>query len=148
MSEWVDEREAWEQQRDSALGEFSAQLFEGIIGQEFDFYGAAENQFKLGDVVWEAVEDPSDGYRSCLGCIIVKPESQTIFFKTPISRVRVDYFKGMENPNAKYLYERREVDFYKLVDISDGHVWLTLGTDNSDDYYPSFHFNYAPKELK
>jgi hypothetical protein len=36
-------------------------------------------------------------------------------------------------------------DGYDLTD-DDGHLWLRIGTDNMDDYYPCFTFDYYPKE--
>jgi hypothetical protein len=35
----------------------------------FDFYGVCDNCFKINNFVFEAVEDPSDGYRSYLESI-------------------------------------------------------------------------------
>ena len=32
-----------------------------------------------------------------------------------------------------------------VVDVEDGHVWLTFGTEWYDDYYPMFRFEYKPK---
>lgn len=125
------------------LREFSDHALKGMVGKEFDFYGAANCQFKLNDVVMEAIEDPSDGYRSYLDCVLVRSEAdQTIFFQTPIARVRVEYFIG--SAQSEYGYNN-EVDFHRLVDVVDGHVWLEFGTDNLGDYYPSFTFRYQPK---
>jgi hypothetical protein len=112
--------------------DMSNEKLDSQIGKSFDFYGASENQFKLGDVVWEAIEDECDGYRSCLGTVEVK-ESSAIFFKLTIAEVTLlidsdGYFDG-----------------YQLVDTSDGHVWLRFGTDNTEDYYPCFTFQYSPK---
>jgi hypothetical protein len=126
--------EDFETERDSLMGELSQHALEGAVGKEFDFYGAANNQFKLDDTVWEAMEDPDDGYRSHLGCVMVRPESQTIFFQTSLGRVRLFHRATSEN------------DFYQIVDMSDGHIWLTFGTDQSDSYYPCFTFRYEPKE--
>ncbi len=47
---------------------------------------------------------------------------------------------------VKVTYEETGSDeLYKLIDTEDGHVWLEFGTHNTDDYYPSFVFNYTPK---
>jgi hypothetical protein len=105
------------------------QKFDELVGKEFDFYGAAENQFRLGDTTWLAVEDEDDGYRSYLGSVEI-PLATTVLFNQPIARVRLE-----EHDSA-----------YKLVDTQDEHVWLEFGTDNSDDYYPCFYFSYTPKK--
>lgn len=104
-----------------------------LVDTTREFYGVDWNQFKLGDKVFEAKEDPSDGYRSYLGSIEVVNSDGT-FFKTSLDQVKViekdtGYFKG-----------------YELVSMKDGHVWLKVGTNNNDDYYPYFVFNYSPRE--
>lgn len=108
-----------------------AQLeWKNLLGSTWPFYGATENQFKLGRHVWRTVEDEVDGYRSCLETV-EEVLSNAIFFKRSIARVVVR--------------ASTEIDGWDLVDVSDGHVWLTFGTDNSDSYYPSFVFRYQPK---
>ena len=104
-----------------------------LLGKRFGFYGVDNNCFKLGRKVYEAIEDEDDGYRSYLHSIeVVKVDG--IFFKKPLAYVEVkstgdgDYFEG-----------------YWLEDTKDGHVWLRVGTDNADDYYPYFVFEYQPK---
>jgi len=124
--------------------DFCEQVLHGSVGNEFDFYGAAENQFKLNDTVWEAIEDPDDGYRSHMDTVLVKPDSQTIFFKQPIARVSLERFEGMKEEDPAS-YSTEKVDNWILRDVADQHVWLTFGTDNTDDYYPYFVFRYEPK---
>lgn len=80
--------------------------------EEFDFYGVCNNEFKLNDTVYEAVEDPDDGYRSYLGSIEVK-NSDGIFFGMPLARVK-----------AVAVGNHRDLDGWEFVDVTDGHVWL------------------------
>ena len=111
--------------------------FEGLVGEVFNFYGVDGNCFKLGKNVFEAIEDPGDGYRSYLNEVklISREECEArklTFFRTPIAKVEV-----VESPT---------LSGHNLIDTSDGHVWLEVGTDNYDDWYPQCVFNYAPKE--
>lgn len=106
----------------------TAPYFDDLLDQTFKFYGATEHQFKLDKTVWEAIEDESDGYRSYLGSV-ERTNSTAIFFRTKIAEVILKY----------------DGDYYTLEDISDSHIWLTFGTDNSDGYYPIFVFQYQPK---
>lgn len=109
-------------------------------GLEADFFGVDNNYFKLDGCVFEAVEDPDDGYRSCMEEVRMKDSSAgLIFFQTPLALVRVT-----EEVNG---LGHRYNDFagYALVDVMDGHVWLIFGTDEADDHYPSFTFDYFPK---
>ena len=99
-----------------------------------DFYGVDCKSFKLNNCVFEAIEDDEDGYRSCMTDILVKDDTKgLIFFETPLARVCVD-----EVTNEHF-------EGYELADIKDGYVWLRLGTDDIDDYYPLFVFFYQHK---
>ncbi len=105
-------------------------------GLEADFYGVDNECFKLEQFVFEAVEDPDDGYRSCMQEVRMKDDTEgLIFFTTPLARVRVT-----ENSDSV-----DDFDGYALVDVKDGHEWLVFGTSESSDYYPSFIFCYTPK---
>lgn len=106
--------------------------FDGLVGQEFDFFGVCSNEFKLDDCVWEALEDEDDGYRSYLGSVERK-NSSGIFFRQSLGRVRL------------ISVDKDDMDLYVLEDVLDGHRWLSFGTDNSCDYYPCFVFEYQPK---
>lgn len=105
----------------------------------FKFYGVDGNLFKLGKDVFEAVEDPSDGYRSCMeevkGPIVVElMEKKPIFFKTYVDTVSI---RPVDDGSF---------DGFELVSTDgNGHVWLRFGTDSCDDYYPCFTFTYTPK---
>jgi len=109
--------------------------FDDVVGKEFGFYGVDNTSFKLGRNVWCAVEDEDDGYRSYLGSVVVDVGDH-IFFDRPLGTVRIE------------VDSVGDFDGFRLVDISDGHVWLQFGTDNSDDYYPMFRFHYEPKKRK
>lgn len=113
--------------------------FDALVGQELPFYGVDGHCFKIGDTVWHAAEDESDGYRSYLGCIEVVPLNNLIFFPLPLATVRVESFDELPEGAC----DRDEG--FRLVD-SDGHIWLRVGTNDYDDYYPYFVFEYTPKQ--
>jgi len=107
-----------------------------MIGEEFEFFGANLNEFKINGIIYEAVEDEDDGLRSMMSGILKKEEEEAdgIFFDQPIASVCLEgcydnYFEG-----------------FQLVDTDDGHIWLRFGTDYNDDYYPCFVFEYNPKD--
>jgi len=107
--------------------------FEEMVGKTFKFYGVHCNCFKLNTLVWEAIENPDDGYRSYLDSVI-RIGQKLVFSSREFARVRVEeadngYFRG-----------------WQLVDEKDNHVWLRFGTDDYDDYYPYFVFDYQPKK--
>lgn len=112
-------------------------FFTSLVGYEYEFYGVDNNAFCIGingkRVAFEAMEDEQDGYRSNLGNIVVSLEGK-VFFAKPIAQVMLE--------------EDKSVDGWRLRDVADGHVWLEIGTDYADDYYPTFVFRYEPKALK
>lgn len=105
-----------------------------LVGSKVGFCGVDNNAFCLVTPdgcrrAFEALEDECDGYRSMLANVESVPEGDRIFFRDPIAKLTVQ--------------TNEEVDGYELIDDS-GHVWLTMGTSNADDYYPWFHFEYDP----
>jgi len=106
-----------------------------LIGKEAKFYGVCGKRFKLGSIVFEAVEDANDGYRSCLEnfYILDKEECKDdIFFHESIADVMI-----IESPR---------IDGIEIVE--NDHTYLTIGTDTSDNYYPFFVFEYNPRNEK
>jgi len=100
----------------------------------YSFYGCDDKMFKLGNLVFEVLEDEQDGYRSSLGEIPLLSseyveERRAIFHNRPIVNV---YFSETE-------------DHMYLTDET-GHVWLTAGTNHAEDWYPYFCFEYTPRE--
>jgi hypothetical protein len=110
-------------------------------GTILPFYGVDNLRFKLADQVFEAVEDPSDGYRSYLESISVVMDPGDIFIRGAIALVRVVEVKIDESDEDGYPFRFHG---YHLVDHT-GHVWLQIGTASTDAYYPSFRFRYEPK---
>lgn len=128
---------------DSKAG-YNIQDLEMFSDSVMRFYGVDNNRFKLEGFVFEAKEDESDGYRSFLGSIKINPEEQSdrlIFFSQPIASIEIKWYDSGKCPGMP--------DFkgYQFEDYEDGHVWLRIGTDNINDYYPCFHFEYLPKLL-
>jgi len=112
--------------------------------QVYEFYGVWGNFFKLGNLIFEALEDPDDGYRSHLDSVVmcagdIKDEDGNVindiqkrFWKKPIAKVRVAV-----NGN--------EID---VIDSTNNHIWLSIYTDTNCDYYPYFVFKYKVDETR
>jgi hypothetical protein len=117
--------------------------FAALEGMILEYFGAddAANEFKVDGIIFKVLEDPNDGYRSCLGVIEYGEESDAIFFRKPLAKVRVETYEGLDRDTYN-----SSCQGYRLVDIEDGHTWLEFGTDNTDDYYPFFVFRHMPKE--
>lgn len=99
----------------------------------FGFCGVCHNCFKLDDKVFEAIEDPCDGYRSYLGTIQLNSGEGLTFFDAPIVQVRIKERNGHDSEGF-------------VLEDETGHVWLEVGTNYVDDYYPTFVFYYTPSK--
>lgn len=110
--------------------------FDTLVGQVLPFYGVDNNCFKIGEWVFEAVEDENDGYRSMMDEVreITTP-SGLIFFRDPVAMVKVSTVFDVASSMVGY-----------ALDDESGHRWLLFGTENYDDYYPCFIFSYAAKK--
>lgn len=148
---------------DSVDNRFPEELLKSLLGGTYDFYGIDDNSFCIGvgetRMVLEAVEDPNDGYRSYFGCFRTSTVNK-VFFREPIARVILEegglssrtYWSkrwnddGTENsPSEEDLrVMRSNFNGWILRDAETSHVWLTVGTDHGDDYYPCFTFRYEP----
>ncbi len=122
-----------------------------LDGKRWEFFGVNENCLQVRELgteakrVFEAIEDESDGYRSCLGDFkelgAGEQLSRKLFFnETPFAVVT------SRCPDRLSEVPDRLFDGIQLVDDS-GHVWLTVGTDNTENYYPCFEFSYSPKAM-
>ena len=92
--------------------------------------------FVLDGVTYTAIEDPNDGYRSCMEEIKVSD--------TPI----INNFPGQRvvatmRPDEKYANN----DILDLIDVVTGKVVLSIGTDNYDDYYPCWVAVFYPENM-
>ncbi len=127
------------------IDEIMRDHFLALVGNVVDYYGAdgGEHEFKIDGVVFKVLEDPDDGYRSHLGAIEYSDDSKGLFFKEPIAQVKIEIYD--ETGKDDDMWESQLNQGYRLVDTTDGHVWLEFGTHNYDDYYPCFIFRHHPK---
>ena len=100
--------------------------FEDLVGKSGILCAVDGFMFRIGDLTFEALEDENDGYRSALG------EFRLVQNIRPMFREKVTI-------SADYAY------FYLTNEI--GKVVLTVGTDDYQDYYPCFVFNWEPRNL-
>lgn len=126
--------------------------FERFIGVEFDFHGAQGDSVRLNDCVYEFLADPDDGYRSHLGAVRCSPaSSHTGYFHKSIAKIilistdREESWPGEWTPPEKEEYHDGPFHGYYLIDADDYHVWVQIGTEYHDSYYPMFITRYNPK---
>ena len=111
----------------------------GLIDLPSDMYADADScsclDFILDDNVFSAVEDPSDGYRSCLGQILVDRNGCHINKFVP-HKVR-GAFRSTD----------RNSDVIEFTDVLTNKIVLSIGTDNTNDYYPYYVAEWLPENL-
>ena len=82
-------------------------------------------RFVLDGRIYMAVEDENDGYRSALGTLAVVDDPPVTNSFEPIRVVvRMATWSGD--------------DYIEVIDVANGKTVLEVGTDEADDYYPSF----------
>jgi hypothetical protein len=127
--------------------------FKRLIGCEFGFHGEQNSCIRLNDLVYEFLPDPDDGYRSHLGAVICTPAANhTGFFPNPISNVillstedEASWPKEWKPPESNSFSEG-PFHGYFLIDADDYHLWVQIGTEYLDAYYPMFISRYSPKQ--
>lgn len=102
------------------------------------FQDAQMMRFRLDGIVYSAIEDPDDGYRSMLGGLIVGEHPMTNVF-TP---VRVIGRMRLKTPESN-----EDCETLELVDALTEKIVLEVGTDYTSDYYPAFVANFNPAAM-
>ncbi len=91
--------------------------------------------FILDGVAYTAMEDPEDGYRSCLGDIIEEPDTSIV--KNRFAPIRV----------VAIMSDESDAEVLQLIEIESGSIILEVGTRNTSDYYPWFVADFFPDRL-
>ena len=94
-------------------------------------------RFRLDGVVYIAVENPDDGYRSSMRHLLVGAGDMTNTF-LPLRVI------GRHRTSGKY---SGVDDVLELIDEKTGQVVLEVGTDNVDEYYPGFVASFHPEAM-
>ena len=93
-------------------------------------------RFMLDGKIYVAVEDPEDGYRSCMKSLTVDTEP----IKNSFAGVRV---LVRQAPSQEFSND----DILEMIDLANGKVVLSVGTRNTEDYYPFFEASWTPENL-
>jgi hypothetical protein len=92
--------------------------------------------FTLDGVTYAVVEDPEDGYRSHARDIeVVERAMKNVF---PPCKVVARHVTHAQMGSA---------DMLVLTDTTTGRDVLTVGTSNTDDYYPCYEADFDPRAM-
>jgi hypothetical protein len=127
---------------ESLVGEHELDAVDESTEQVKAWYGESHEdanciRFRLDGKVYTAIEDPSDGYRSSMEKLFVSQDEMKNVFRPVkvLARIRTEAEYG------------GSAEILQLLDVANGKVILEVGTDNSDDYYPSFVASWQPQNL-
>lgn len=104
----------------------------------FEYEDSNTMTFVLDGRAYCVIEDPSDGYRSSMGDIIEVPVESVSNRFAPVRVLARMREKSTYGSAAEIL---------ELIDMVTTKVVLETGTDNSDDYYPSYVANFTPEDM-
>lgn len=93
-------------------------------------------RLRLDGKVYTAIENPDDGYRSSMERLFV----EDCPIKNTFPPVRV---LASKKANDTYAVN----DTIELIDVVTAKVVAEFGTDNTDDYYPSFVSAFWPEHM-
>jgi len=115
--------------------------WKNLVGITGLYEGADESSlvFKFDNILWQAVEDDMDGYRSMLDYVVYADDAlqKKFICNKNLAKVVLEHIDNTE--------EGGTFSGYVLKDIEDGHVWLEIGTNYMDEWYPCVIFNHCPK---
>ena len=93
--------------------------------------------FRLDGKIYTAVEDPSDGYRSCMKHLVLDKGRRIA------NRFAAVQVLAIKKRSSVY----HDNDTLEFIDVLNGKTILEVGTDNSDDYYPTFVARFSPENM-
>ena len=111
-------------------------ILQGIEWQSVENNELNAIAFKLDGIVYLAIEDEADGWRSY--CKELKTSNKDVRFHIPDTEVMCSMMKNTFSETN---------DVLVITDINTGKIVLEVGTKNCDDYYPYCHFEYHPENL-
>lgn len=116
--------------------------FHNLVGLKGIYEGADEQSFafKFDDILWQAAEDEMDGYRSMLDYVVYADSEIESKFISHENLAHV-VLENIDNTEDGGYFAG-----YVLKDTTDGHIWLRIGTDYTDEWYPYIVFQHIPKE--
>ncbi len=92
--------------------------------------------FVLDGKTYTAIEDPEDGYRSCMKEIKEGlTEVKNTFYPIEVMAI----MKPDETCEKNYVLQ--------LINTSNGKIVFEVGTENIDDYYPCWIAHYSPENI-
>lgn len=125
------------------LGEHWLDAVDSTVEQVHDygehFNDATALRFRLNGIAYTVIEDPDDGYRSSLGQLFTSngADMKNVFNPVWVVGRWKEHNLTDDGPS----------DIIELVDLWTARVVIEVGTNYSDDYYPSFVACFSPENM-
>lgn len=123
-----------------------------LSGVEYDHWETDRSAiyFRLNGITYVAMEDDNDGYRSAMEEIkIADPiiyEISEAVIRTESKQIK-NRFEPVQVMCVMRLDWRDSYDILDCYDVITGKLVLSVGTDSTDDYYPSFVSSFYPENM-
>lgn len=111
--------------------------------EDGDFENSTVIRFQLDEYIYSAVEDPNDGYRSCMDKMFCVHRGFTSVIRNSFEPVKV---KARYVSKGEYDQDCDIIQFWS-VDKEELLI-LEVGTSNTGDYYPSFVGDFRVENLQ
>ena len=104
-----------------------------------DYRDSNVMSFRLDGIVYTAIENPIDGYRSCMRKLSAEDGVDIDNVFAPVEVIARHRRKGEHNSE--------EDDVLEVLDAKTGKAVIEVGTDYMDDYYPYFVAAFDPTAM-
>jgi hypothetical protein len=100
-------------------------------------------RFVLNNITYQITEDENDGYRSALEEVKVIADHQV---KNTFEPAWVKAVYVSVKTKGDYHYNR-DCDIIQFIDVITNKIVLEIGTENTDDYYPTYIDSFNPENM-
>lgn len=97
-------------------------------------------RFRLDGVVYLAVEDPDDGYRSAMRELNIDENAKMKNLFNAVDVVARYRTKGIYDNDSIY-------DILEIINADSGAIILSVGTESIDGYYPEYVARFHPENI-
>lgn len=100
-------------------------------------------RIRLDGVCYTVTEDPSDGYRSSLGEIFRSDGKDMVNVFNP----QWVYGRWKDQSDVRHDDPNNLSDVIEIIDLWTHKVIIEVGTDHTDEWYPSFVASFHPENM-
>lgn len=121
----------------------------GVYTDDNLYYGTTTQQLflVLNGETWVFTEDPNDGYRSMLRDRVSRADDVNIINRFPDIRVAAIMRQITDEDDDDSYGYLETCEILDMIDLRSGKRVVSLGTGNTNDYYPYCVMKFQPENL-